>query len=72
MRAGVALRPQKVLTADQAAEAIEMYLAGATLKQLGPKFGVGHNTIRNYLLRAGVELRTAKRQQRVGSNRARG
>ncbi len=65
VRAGVVLRPQKVLTADQATEAIELYLAGATLKQLGPKFGVGHNTIRNYLLRAGVELRAAKRQTRV-------
>jgi len=43
---------------------IRLYQAGTTLKQLGPQFGVGHNTIRNYLLRAGVTLRPACRMSR--------
>jgi DNA-directed RNA polymerase specialized sigma24 family protein len=62
VRANVRLRPQKVLTADQAAQVVTLYMAGKTLKELGSKFGVGHNTVRNYLLRAGVEMRAAKRR----------
>jgi hypothetical protein len=63
VRAGVDLRPQQVLTPEQVVEVIELYKGGATLKQLGPQFGVANASIRNYLLRARVELRAAKPQR---------
>ncbi|MEO7259977.1 MAG: hypothetical protein ABI047_01720 [Jatrophihabitantaceae bacterium] len=62
VRAGVDLRPQQVLTAEQVDEVITLYRSGATLKQLGPRFGVANASIRNYLIREGIQLRAAKRQ----------
>lgn len=48
-------RPQGVLV-------IGLYADGATLKQLGPQYGVADASVRNYLIRASVTLRPAKRQ----------
>lgn len=62
VRAGVDLRPQQVLTPEQVVEVIKLYQSGATLKQLGPQFGVANASIRNYLIREGIPLRAAKRQ----------
>jgi lambda repressor-like predicted transcriptional regulator len=49
VRAGVDLRPQQVLTSAQVVEVIKLYRLGATLKQLGPQYGVANASIRNYL-----------------------
>jgi hypothetical protein len=62
VRAGVDLRLQQVITREQVGEVIELYKGGATLKQLGPRYGVANASIRNYLIREGIKLRAAKRQ----------
>jgi lambda repressor-like predicted transcriptional regulator len=51
----------QVLTHEQVGEVIELYQGGATLKELGPQFGVANASIRNYLIRGGIQLRAAKR-----------
>lgn len=63
-RSGVVLRAQRVLTESQRIEVIDLYATGASLLQLGHKFGVANNSIRNCLLEQGVELRPVRRLPR--------
>lgn len=63
-RAGVTLRPWKVVTPEQVTVIVVQYQSGLSLRDLGQLHGVSGITIRNYLLRAGVILRPAVRPKR--------
>lgn len=62
-RQGVNLRPQRVLTDVQEAEAVRLYAEDMwTLAELAARFEVGQTAIRNVLVRRGVGRRERKRR----------
>jgi lambda repressor-like predicted transcriptional regulator len=56
---GVAVRPQREFSAEQIAEAAELYRQGWSLARLGERYGFDPQTIRTHLVRAGVVMRGA-------------
>jgi len=60
-RAGLALRPQRVLSEQQTIEIVALYAEGQSMRELAAQYNVSYASVRNYLLGAGVELRPAVR-----------
>ena len=56
----------RMTSTAQVEEIAELYRAGASLRQLGLQYNVANNSIRNYLLRAGVELQRLPRRAAAG------
>ncbi len=52
-------RRRRGLTSDQVARACRLYRDGWSLATIGDEFGVTANTVRRYLLMAGVVMRSA-------------
>jgi len=70
-RQGVKLRPLRLLTGVQEAEAVRLYVEEMwSLAELADRFKVGQAAVRNVLVRRGVERRAAARRARPGSPRA--
>jgi lambda repressor-like predicted transcriptional regulator len=68
LRRGVALRPWRALTDEQAVNIVASYQAGASLRELARQHGVAANSIRNCLVRAEVALRPARRPPRQAAS----
>jgi hypothetical protein len=56
--AGVPIRERHPVPAHQGRWVVEQYLAGVTLRELADRTGCSYGTVRRYLLRAGVGLRS--------------
>jgi hypothetical protein len=56
--AGVPIRERHPVPAHQGGWVVEQYLAGITLRELAHRIGCSYGTVRRYLLRAGVGLRS--------------
>jgi hypothetical protein len=56
-RRGVSRRPTPGLSPTQLDQAIDLYISGDSLLSVGQALGFSANTIRRYLLSAGVKLR---------------
>jgi transposase-like protein len=64
LKQGVRLRPVRVLTDEQEIEAVRLYTEKTwSLNEVAAKFGVSQATIRNVLIRRGVERRGRARRR---------
>jgi DNA invertase Pin-like site-specific DNA recombinase len=50
-------RRQRVMTPTQIDDAIRLYQQGASLAEVGRRFGVEHSTIRKHLITRGISRR---------------
>ena len=57
-------RRQRVLTTSQIDEAVRLYQQGASLADVGPRFGVEDSTIRKHLIARGISRRDTHGRER--------